>query len=113
MTLPSARTVAEAFDRILRRDLTAAEYREVLKLNRTPKYADGCCATHDFLDANMTMLEAMSGCTGMDEESIVRVMFPEDHAGMVPANEAANSASDPELLTLWNAAWNEWRSMTK
>jgi hypothetical protein len=113
MTLPSINTVALAFDRILKRDLTAAEYREVLRRNRTDKYAHGSCASHDFLDANMTMLEAMSECTGMDQDSIVSVMFPEDGAGNVRVISADNSASDPELLTLWNAAWEEWRTITK
>jgi hypothetical protein len=32
--------------------------REVVRLNATPRY-EGCCASHDYLDANMVMLMAM------------------------------------------------------
>jgi hypothetical protein len=110
--LPNAETVAAAFERILRRDLTASEYREVLRRNRTEKYSGNCCASHDFLDANMSMLEAMTECTGMGDSEIIRAMFPEDNAGMVPAHEAANSASDPEMLLLWGEAWELWHRST-
>lgn len=33
--------------------------REVVRRNATPDYAPTCCASHDFCDANMVMLDAM------------------------------------------------------
>lgn len=33
--------------------------REVVRLNATPEYAPTCCASHNFCDANMVMLDAM------------------------------------------------------
>lgn len=62
-----AKRVAERFDARLRDALTAEEYAEVRRRNRTPEYA-GCCASHDFCDANMVMLAAMSDC-GIDDAS--------------------------------------------
>lgn len=55
MTDPSA--LAEKFVKLLRRDLTPAEFEQVRQRNATPEY-EKCCASHDFLDANMTMQEA-------------------------------------------------------
>lgn len=43
---------------LVRRCTTAFEYAEILKRNKT--IPDGCCATHDFFDANMVMLEAFN-----------------------------------------------------
>jgi hypothetical protein len=109
MKLPTVSALAAEFDRLLRRDLTASDYREVRRLNRTPKYAGDCCASHDFLDANMAMLEALSNLSGMTQDEIVRTMFPEDECGMVPPESAAHNATDSEMLDLWNAAWMAWK----
>ena len=109
MPLPTVSELSAEFDRLLRRDLTAAEYREILRLNRTPKYAGDCCASHDFIDANMTMLEALSKLSGIPESDIVSAMFPNDDAGMVPAESATHAARDAEMLSLWNDAWTAWK----
>jgi hypothetical protein len=75
--------LAEEFDRVLRNDVTPKQYDEILRLNRTEAYSEGTCATHDFCDSNMTMLEAVQNL-GVDEDD----------------------------NRLWNDAWNEWRQMT-
>lgn len=83
--------MAKAFDKGLRKDVGAANYREVLRRNRTPEY--GCaCASHDFCDANMTMLEAYQTVTGKD--------FP-----------FADDQTENDM-DVWNRAWEAWREMT-
>jgi hypothetical protein len=63
------RRLALEFARLVRRDLTADELREAVALNYTPIY-DGCCATHDFVDANMTMLEAYANVAGVSQDDV-------------------------------------------
>ena len=51
------RTLAAAFRRILKEQLTAAQWGEMLALNaREPN--PNVCHSHDYVDANMTMAEA-------------------------------------------------------
>lgn len=75
-----AEQLALRFVILIRRCTTAAEYDQILKRNKI--VPAGCCATHDFMDANMVMLEAFEALAGreMDLES------------------DADTA-------LWNAAW--------
>lgn len=83
---PSAQTqkLAAEFSRIVRRDLTKQEMAEVVKRNRSAKYArTGMCATHEFMDANMTMDEAW------------RKMFGH-----------GINLDDAHQVGLWNAAWD-------
>lgn len=58
--------LAAEFTRVLREWLTEEQMREVVKRNATVRYA-GCCASHDFCDANMAMLEACAKLTGKPE----------------------------------------------
>ena len=46
-----------AFSTIIHSWLTVDEINKVVILNDTPDYK-GCCATHNFCDANMAMVEA-------------------------------------------------------
>lgn len=80
-----AKSLARLFVRLVNRDLTAEELGEVRFLNKTDGYA-GCCATHDFVDANMVMLEAYSV------------------ASCTPANDV--DVSDEAVQRLMNAAWD-------
>lgn len=57
---------AQRFDAVLREWLTPAEYAEVLRRNGTPEYSD-CCASHDFCDANMAMLDALGAGLAADD----------------------------------------------
>ena len=72
--------LALRFVTLIRRCTTAAEYAEILKRNKT--IDPGCCATHDFMDANMVMLEAFEALAKRDMD------FESD----------ADTA-------LWNTAW--------
>lgn len=62
----NAREVADAFKEVLRRWLTPAQLLAVDQVNGLR--ADGSCATHDHCDANMAMLEAVVGLTGLSED---------------------------------------------
>lgn len=65
--IPSPIDTARAFDRILRTHIAPHEYAEAVRMNaEDPAYSadSGCCASHDFCDANMTMLEAFASVTG-------------------------------------------------
>ena len=83
--------LAKAFDVQLRLDIGAFNYAEVRRRNLRPDYACAC-ASHDFCDANMTMLDAYQRVTGWE--------FPE-------CDEQAESDMDT-----WNRAWQAWREMT-
>ena len=110
--LPNAETLAGEFDRLLRAELTASEYRETIRRNRTPEYAGDCCASHDFTDANCIMLSALSGLSGIDESELVRTMFADDDAGMLSPAERHRVCRDADLLTLWESAWDAWHRST-
>lgn len=104
--IPSPLDTARAFDRILRTHITPYEYVEALRLNaEDPAYSadSGCCASHEFCDANMTMLEAFASVTGKGEDEIVHLTF----------GEGADIDWDGEWVTAWNAAFDAWRTMPK
>lgn len=62
----NARQFADQFKEVLRRQLSPAE---LLKIDQTNGLrADGTCATHDYCDANMAMLQAVVELTGLDED---------------------------------------------
>lgn len=67
MTTPSTSALARAFARRVREELSP-HLLEIVRRNRTPEYK-GCCATHDFCDANMLMLDAWSEITGEDPDA--------------------------------------------
>lgn len=75
-------TIANEFSRLLQLHLTDIQMAEVIKKNRTIEYAN-CCATHDYLDANMIMAEAF--------KNII-------HAEPDMQNNKDNA--------LWNSAWD-------
>lgn len=82
-----AANVAHLFDLALKSEIGEENYDEVVRLNRTPEYSTGCCASHNFCDANMVMSDVLK-TIGVDEES-----------------DAGNS--------LWNRSWEAWRVMTR
>lgn len=86
-TLRDKRTivkVAMEFSNILNRDLGAAKMKKVVATNK--KRNDNTCASHDFMDANMAMHEAMGIVLGIGWD-------------------AGNFAEDEVMTELWNAAW--------
>lgn len=60
-----AKAISEKFVEFLRRDLTDAEWAEMKAKNATPDYW-GCCASHDYVDSNMTMDEAFIATMGRE-----------------------------------------------
>lgn len=59
---------------------------EIKRRNASPEYSHGCCATHDFCDANMPMNDAF-------EETMGRPFLPE------------SSEPTDDDMRLWNLAW--------
>jgi hypothetical protein len=49
--------LSNSFSTILRQELSVDEMEEVVKLNKTPDYTQAC-ATHNFCDANESMIAA-------------------------------------------------------
>lgn len=74
--------IARRFAALLRETLTTAELNAVVHRNRQPRYR-GCCASHDFFDANEVMAQALADVTGREVD-----------------------VQDDEQLRLWNAAWD-------
>jgi hypothetical protein len=85
--------LAQEFSRLLRRDLSEHEMSEVIARNATTEYS-GCCATHDFLDANMTMFEAFQNVVG--REVIM--------SGDVEENPDLDNQESSDIA-LWNSSW--------
>lgn len=79
--------LAAEFARQLQQDLEPWEWAEVLRRNASPEYTEGVCASHDFCDSNMTMLDAF-------EVLHKREMVMD----ATPAGEVDRA--------LWNAAWD-------
>lgn len=68
--LPSPLAVAREFCAQVRAAFTTRILAEIVRRNRTEKYADSVCATHDFCDANMLMAAAFSIAWGQPEDVI-------------------------------------------
>lgn len=79
----SVEDLAREFSRLLRRDLSARQMAEVVRLNDT-EANKSVCHTHDFCDANMVMAEAFRNC------------------GLPDAVTTNDDSTD-----LWNAAWDQ------
>lgn len=60
-----SKELARGLSEALRGWLSGAEMTEVAARNATAAYA-GCCASHDFCDANMAMSEAFAKAFGRD-----------------------------------------------
>ncbi len=71
MTVLKTQAVAFEFARILREWLTSKEMKVVLRRNKMKENKDkDCCATHDFCDPNMAMLEAFALVHNIPEAEI-------------------------------------------
>lgn len=102
MNIPKLPDLARAFDAELRLALEPHEYAEAIRRNaEEPEVAS--CASHDFCDANMVMLAAFSSVTGMTESAIVRLT----------CGDGEDAESDGVWVSLWNDAWEMWRTMPK
>src|SRR5262245_9279508 len=67
----------------LRAWFTKADWDEMCRRNRTSEYAEtGCCASHDFCDANEAMALAFENVVGREPK-----------------------ANDDDDCALWSAAW--------
>lgn len=76
--------IAEKFAAILREWLTPDEWAEMLERNKG--YSPEICASHDFCDANMAMLEAMQA------------------NGLEPLPD--NGPMPDDMAALWNQAFD-------
>jgi hypothetical protein len=74
--------LGEAFADGLANTLTHNDWCEMVALNQTPTYADGACASHNYCDANIVMLDAW------------HLMFDRPIDADIEAE-----------AKLWNAAW--------
>lgn len=89
--LPQVEEIARAFCAVLSEWLTEAQMSEVRRLNTDPKYA-GCCASHNFCDANEAMDEAFRRC-GVE---VLETGIPDTDWPLM----------SQEATDLWNTAWS-------
>lgn len=82
--------LARAFGRIVQEELTPDEFSEVVRRNRAEPDGSGICHTHDFVDANMLMLEAWQEIVG-DDPAFLR---------------NPDNAEGQYSLLAWNEAWS-------
>lgn len=91
-----ATAIAEAFSEVLRQWLSKDEFAEMKHLNETnPDYADKCCASHNYCDANMAMNAAF-------RQVVEREITAEDED---------QSMSDAHCA-LWNKSWELARKLS-
>lgn len=64
------KALAIRFSAVLREYLGPDTMTEVITRNATPTYAGDCCASHDFCDANMAMLEAFAELANIEESEV-------------------------------------------
>lgn len=81
MARKQIKLLAETFRNMLVAEIGKKNFQEVRRRNRKHR-DDGCCASHDFCDANVTMDAAFTDVTG---------------------RETCHSDED---VALWNAAWD-------
>jgi hypothetical protein len=84
--MTNADTIAERFASYLQAEI-GDNFDEVCRRNATADYQGGCCASHDFCDANMVMAAAFEKAVGRE--------FDFDN---------------PADTDLWNAAWDRARA---
>ena len=81
--------VAEAFAEVMRQWLSKDEFAEMKHKNETdPNYRGCVCASHDYCDANMAMMEAFDHVMGHN---------------MIPEEGGEISESD---CAIWSDAWD-------
>lgn len=78
--------LAQAFRAAILAEVGPIKAAEIDRRNRDPEYA-GCCASHDFCDANMPMAEAFEATFGRE----------------------VNPADDADAA-IWNEAWDKARA---
>lgn len=74
-TLPTAKELAAEFCRCLRAELTADELADVVQTNRL-ETSPNICHSHDYCDANQTMLDAMAKW-GLDFDAVTEGLINE------------------------------------
>jgi hypothetical protein len=78
--------LARAFGAEIQAALTRREFREMIDRNKSSHTDDGICASHDFVDANMYMLDAFKKTFGREPAILT-------------------DADDEIDAKLWNDAW--------
>lgn len=68
MAYPATKALACAFCSILNQWLTPEQLTEINRLNSTPEYQDGSCASHNFCDPNQAMIDACVKVWGREPE---------------------------------------------
>lgn len=82
---PTAHALAQAFGNVIREWLTPEQLRRANRDNKTYDYDPEVCASHDYCDSNMAMLEAWCELLGIDEDDV--------------------DVCDDTMHGLWNEAW--------
>lgn len=98
MAQPSENTVkslARIFSGYVRHALTKEQLAEAVRLNAMEPEGSGVCHTHDFVDANEVMAEAMSAM--YSEDTVEQVLLDSEH----PNHQF--------MVDLWNMAWDRAR----
>ena len=86
--------LAQSFASTLRRWLAPEQMRAVVARNTLASYSTAC-ASHDFCDANMAMLEAFGAAFTREPLFLA-----------APSSDDASNAASEADTQLWNAAWN-------
>lgn len=86
--MATTKDIARRFIQEVRSELTVEQLQEVVEKNSTEAY-EGCCATHDFCDANLLM-EAAWISLGLK----------------TPIEHDAEDIETSKVYDKWNEAWD-------
>jgi len=87
--------LGDRFAELMAEDISPTALHTIRLRNASPEYAGDICATHDFCDANMVMLEAFEQVIGREP------------AFLEGTDEAGNHSPEGDAdMRLWGAAWN-------
>lgn len=64
-----SQAIAREFSRLLTQYLGKGTMRQLIRKNKTAEYK-GFCASHDYCDSNVFMIEAICNHLGLDPDSI-------------------------------------------
>lgn len=87
-----AREVGRHFASLLREELGGADYARLRERVRAQSADERSCPSHDFCDANVVMMGAVSRTTGLDHEGFFDLEGYE---------------------AVWIDAWNFWRASVR
>lgn len=96
--------LARIFSRMICESVSSDELATINALNKTKDYAGNACATHNFFDANQTMIDALEELNESFDSENVALMSAVDHAWSIAKAyefDAARIPDNADSFDMW------------